>query len=197
MQPSDSLASFGRNFGSPRPRPTSGTGACSADCFGDRRVRLPTRQLRRWITGSPSLRLRPRKGKGLPGYWTVLFVRTVVQHPAGYGISSPLLLLEKIYGEAAIAFTENRTLGIRNEYSFRGHVPTARTLAYLRFAGLVTEAVARLTTRLGRAHPSPGGFRTRWTENEISWSHRNSSNPNRPAEPGRTEFPILKICRDP
>ena len=24
--------------------------------------------------------------------------------------------------------------------------------------------------------------------NEISWRHRNPSNPNRPAEPGRTEF---------
>ena len=36
----------------------------------------------------------------------------------------------------------------------------------------------------------PGGFRTRWTTNRISWSHHVSSNPNRPAEPGRTEFPI-------
>ena len=27
--------------------------------------------------------------------------------------------------------------------------------------------------------------------NEISWRHRNPSNPNRPAEPGRTEVPIL------
>ena len=50
---------------------------------------------------------------GLPGYWAVLFVRAVVQHPAGYDPSSPLLLFEKIYEEAAIAFTENRTLGIR------------------------------------------------------------------------------------
>ena len=28
--------------------------------------------------------------------------------------------------------------------------------------------------------------------NEISWRHRNPSNPNRPAEPGRTEVPILE-----
>jgi len=26
--------------------------------------------------------------------------------------------------------------------------------------------------RLGRAHPWQGGFHTRWTANEISWSHR-------------------------
>jgi len=42
-------------------------------------------------------------------------MRAVMQHVAGHGSSSPLLLVEKIYGEAAIAFTENRTLGIRNE----------------------------------------------------------------------------------
>jgi hypothetical protein len=76
-------------------------------------VRLQTRQLRRWITGSPSDRKFPRRGKGLPGYWAVLFVRAVVPHPAGYDPSSPLLLFEKIYGEVTIAFTENRTLGTR------------------------------------------------------------------------------------
>jgi len=43
--------------------------------------------------------------------------------------------------------------------------------------------------RLGRAHPWPGGFRTRWTTNRISWSHHICSNPNRPAEPGRTVSP--------
>ncbi len=64
-------------------------------------------------------------------------------------IRSSLLLLEKIYGETAIAFRDFRPLGIRNEYSFRGHLPTARTLACLRFADLVTETVARLTTGSG------------------------------------------------
>ncbi len=39
------------------------------------------------------------------------------------------------------------------------------------------------------AHPWPGGISTRWTTNEISWSHHNPSNPNRPAEPGRTVLP--------
>jgi len=122
-------------------------------------MRLQTRQLRRkWGTGSPSPRFLPRKDKGLPGYWTVLFVRAVVQHPAGYGSSSPLLLFEKIYGEAAIAFRKFRPLGIRNDYSFRDHVPTSRTLAYLRFAGLVTEAVARLATGSGGLTPRRAGF---------------------------------------
>jgi hypothetical protein len=69
-------------------------------------VRLQTHQLRRWITGSPSDRNLPRRGKSLPGYWAVLFLRAVVQHPAGYDLALPLLLFEKIYGEVAIAFTE-------------------------------------------------------------------------------------------
>ncbi len=95
---------------------------------------------------------------GLPGYWAVLFVRAVVQHSAGLDRSSPLLLFEKIYAEVAIAFTEYRTLGIRSEYSFRGHVPTAHTLACLRFADLVAEAVARLTTGSGGLTPGRAGF---------------------------------------
>jgi hypothetical protein len=95
---------------------------------------------------------------GLPGYWAVLFVRAVMQHPAGRDPSLPLLLFEKIYGEVSIAFAKNRTLGIRNEYSFRGHSPTAHTLASLRFAGLVAETVARLTTGSGGLTPRRAGF---------------------------------------
>ncbi len=95
---------------------------------------------------------------GLPGYWAVLFVRAVTQHPAGRDLSSPLLLFEKIYGEVSIAFAKNRTLGIRDEYSFRGHVPTAHTLACLRFAGPVAETVARLATGSGGLTPGRAGF---------------------------------------
>ncbi len=73
----------------------------------------------------------------------------MVQHPAGLALSSPLLLSEKIHGEAIIAFTQKRTLGIRNDHSFRSQGPTAHTLACLRFADLVTEIVARLTTGSG------------------------------------------------
>jgi hypothetical protein len=35
-----------------------------------------------------------RNGKDLPGYWTVLFLSAVVQHPAGPVLASPLLLSE-------------------------------------------------------------------------------------------------------
>ena len=91
----------------------------------------------------------------------------MVQHPAERDLSSPLLLCEKIYAEVAIAFAQNRTLGSRNNHSFRGHIPTAHTLACLRFAGLVTETVARLATgsgglTLGRAGFAPAGQRTKF-----------------------------------
>jgi hypothetical protein len=49
----------------------------------------------------------PWKDKDLPGYWAILFVRAVVQHPAGCGASLPLPLFEEICGEAAIAFRQN------------------------------------------------------------------------------------------
>ena len=67
--------------------------------------------------------------------------------------------------------------------------PTAHVLARLRIAGSVTATVARLATGapplrapscrqaawvsggVGRAHPSPGGDRTRWTTIEVSWIH--------------------------
>ena len=68
---------------------------------------------------------------------------------------------------------------------FRGHLPTAHTLACLRFAGPVTETVARLATGwagspLAGRDSHPLGDKRSFMES----SH--SSNSNRPAEPGRT-----------
>ncbi len=70
---------------------------------------------------SPCLRptsMQSRSGEDLPGYWAVLFVRAVMQHPAGHGFSLPLPLFERINGETVIAFGENRTLGIRKVIVF-------------------------------------------------------------------------------
>ena len=39
---------------------------------------------RRLLTGSPRSRDVSRRGEGLPGSWAVLFVRAIVEHPAGY-----------------------------------------------------------------------------------------------------------------
>ncbi len=105
---------------------------------------------------------------GLPGYWAILFVRAVMQHPAGLDRSSPLLLFEKIYGVVAIAFGKFRPLGIRSKDNFRGHSPTAHTLAYLRFADLVTGTVARLATGSGGLTPGRAGFAPAGRHFEIS-----------------------------
>jgi hypothetical protein len=39
---------------------------------------------RRRLTGSPPHRDVSRRGEGLPGSWAVLFMRAIVEHPAGY-----------------------------------------------------------------------------------------------------------------
>jgi hypothetical protein len=41
------------------------------------------------MTGSPLLRVVPRRNGGLPGYWTVLLLRAVVVRPAGCVLPSP------------------------------------------------------------------------------------------------------------
>ena len=154
MQPSDSLASLSRGFGSPRQRPTS----MQELVLNRLRMLLPTRSASETDHRLSERPVCSRKGEDLPGYWAVLFVRAVMQHPAGRDPSWPLLLFEKIYGEVSIAFAKNRTLGIRNEYSFRSHLPTAHTLAYLRFADLVTDTLARLATGSGGLTPGRAGF---------------------------------------
>jgi len=40
--------------------------------------------VRRRVTGSPQNRDEARRGEGLPGYGAILFVRAMVEHPAGY-----------------------------------------------------------------------------------------------------------------
>ena len=114
----------------------------------------------------------PRRDEDLPGYWAVLFVRAMVKHPAGHAAYSPLLLIEEIHADGAFAFTENRSLGIRDVYSFRGRNPMAHTLARLRFADRVTAVVARLTTGLDGLTLGRAGFAPAGRQIEISWSHR-------------------------
>jgi len=66
----------------------------------------------------------------------------------------------------------------------------AHTFAYLRFAGPISETVARLATGLGGLTPSrtgfaPAGRHTKFHEGIAT------SNSLWPALPGRTAFPIL------
>jgi len=77
-------------------------------------------------------------------------VRAVVQHPAGLGSSSPLPLFEEICGEAAIAFTKNRTLGIRKVIVFEATYPRpTRLRAYASPASLPRPSPGSLPARAG------------------------------------------------
>jgi hypothetical protein len=117
---------------------------------------------RRRVTGSPPNRGVSRRGEGLPGYGVILFVRALVEHPAGY---RPLLA--HLSQGSLLPSMRSSTLGIREDYRFRGRRPTARTLVCLRIAGLVTKTGARLTTgsgglTLGRAGFAPAGRLTKF-----------------------------------
>ncbi len=103
--------------------------------------------------GSPCRRptsIKSRRSEDLPGYWAVLFVRAVMQHPAGRTPSLPLLLFEKIHGEAVIAFRENRTLGIRNGIVFEAATPRlTRSRAYASPTSLPRPSQGSLPARAG------------------------------------------------
>ena len=133
----------------PRQRPTSvrrlvlhrRTGASADRCnAGDISTPAPHKPaLSRGETRDPT---------PIPGAWAILFVRAVVLDPAGCDHPSPVL------GEVAVAFRRVNTLGTRNRRLrrtcfFRGYLPTAHSLACLRFAESVTVSGARLAT--GRA----------------------------------------------
>ena len=77
-------------------------------------------------------------------------MRAVVQHPAGLDLSSPLPLFEKIHGEAVIAFTQNRTLGIRNGIAFEAKYPRpTRSRAYASPISLPRPSPGSLPARAG------------------------------------------------
>jgi hypothetical protein len=119
---------------------------------------------RRRRTGSPQSRDGSRRGEGLPGAWAVLFVRAMVEPPAGY---VPLLahLSERPLSPSghAAPWASGKMRGCGAAW------PMAHTLACLRFAGPIAETVARLATGLGgltlsRTGFAPAGRRTTFHE---------------------------------
>ena len=164
-QPSDSLASFSRGSGSPRRRPTS---------WGKRlfcrRCRWPVRapadapvlEMNHRLSVQPEA---PEERQGPPG----LLGRPLrACRGATPRRTRPLLAptsLREDLRRGRHRLREKQNARHPEWHSFRGHVPTAHTLAGLRFAGLVTEDRRKTRYRLGRAHPWPGGDRTRWTTN--------------------------------
>ena len=104
--------------------------------------------------GSPALRKTgdgSRRGEGLPGYWTVLFIRAMVEHPAGY---DPLLAR---YTERPLWPSSNSAPWASGKsIGFGAACPMARTFACLRIAEAISGTVARLAT-------GPGGLTLRRT----------------------------------
>ena len=165
MQPSDSLASFGRGFGSPCQRPTS----------WDRRLfcrlsRRPARAPANALASEMDYRLSVRPetpeerqgppgllGRPLPACRGATPRRTRPSPRPYFPWEDPRRGRHRLHGKQNARHPE--------WHSFRGHVPTAHTLACLRFAGPVTDDRRKARYRLGRAHPWPGGIRTRWTTN--------------------------------
>jgi hypothetical protein len=112
MQPSDSLppsATAPVPLASGLPRCGCLFCASWADdaCTRQRAVR------RRRVTGSPQDRNVSRRGEGLPGYAAVLFVRAIVEHPAGY---PPHLARYRTGGLLPSIYSG--TLGIRKDHGF-------------------------------------------------------------------------------
>jgi hypothetical protein len=119
------------------------------------------------------------RNKGLPGAWAVLFLRAVVEDPAGCNALLPF------DDGVTVAFRCSNALGIRNDKVFVAAWPTAHTFACLRFAERVAAPVARLATdpgglTLDRAGFAPAGRLPKFHE-VIAYSI-----PPRPASPGRT-----------
>ena len=90
-------------------------------------------------------------------------MRAVAQHPAGLDPSSPLLLFEKIHGEAGFAFAQSKTLGIRNGIAFEAKYPRpTRSRAYASLIPLPRPSPGSLPARAGSplagrdSHPLDG-----------------------------------------
>ena len=117
---------------------------------------------RRRVTGSPQDRNVSRRGEGLPGYGAILFVRAMVEHPAGYG---PLLAHNT--EKSLLPSGKSGPWASGKVRGFGAACPMAHTFACRRFAEAISDAVARLATgsgglTLGRAGFAPAGRHTKF-----------------------------------
>ena len=168
MQPSDFLASLGRDFGSPCQRPTS----MQELVLSRPRMHLPTRG-----ASETGHRLSARPGsfeerRGPPG----LLGRPLrARHGRTPRRIRPLLAPTSLREDLR---RDRHRLHVKQNarhpksHSFRGHRTTAHTLARLRFAGLVAKTGARLTTGSGGLTPGRAGIAPAGRPIELSWSHR-------------------------
>jgi hypothetical protein len=177
-------APFSRGSGSPCQRPTSWRALvlcprgpttrapAYASCAGDHAPALRN-------TGVSS-----RRGEGLPGDWTVLFVRAMVDTPPETNPSSPRNTFTQGLLWPSMTIQRSPASG---KQRFRGRSPTARTFACLRIAHPISGISARLATGPGGSPLAGRISHPLDDEQKFQRSHR-TSNPLRPAGPGRTAF---------
>ena len=187
MQPSDSLASIGRGFGSPCARRTS----MRALVLGRPRVRPQTRgpsETDHRLSASPA---SVEEKRGPPRFLGRPLRARRGRTPRRI---RPFLAPTPLRGDPRKG--HRRLQGKQNPrhpecHSFRGRSPTAHTLACLRFADPVAETCARLATgsgglTLGRAGFAPTGRQTKFHEviavlhsssTSRAWSHCSSYGP--------------------
>ena len=121
--------------------------------------------------GSPALRKTgngSRRGEGLPGYWTILFIRAMVEHPAGY---APLLA--HFAQRALLPSSNSAPWASGKSIGFGAACSMAHTFACLRIAEAISGTGARLATgsgglTLGRAGFAPAGRQTKFHEGIVS-----------------------------
>ena len=126
----------------PRARGLPRRGACSSSPH--RCPAKPVRRRRHFYPGSPPAGSVPRRDKGLPGAWAILFRACRSPRPRRVRCAP-----RPAHGALAVAFRSSETLGTRNAFDFGALLPAAHSLACLRFAQAVTVSGARLAT--GRA----------------------------------------------
>jgi hypothetical protein len=123
---------------------------------------------RRRVTGSPRDRHGSRRGEGLPGAWAVLFVRAMVEHPAGYGP-----LLARCTERPLLPSSNSAPWASGKSIGFGAACSMAHTFACLRIAEAISGTGARLATgsgglTLGRAGFAPAGRQTKFHEGIFS-----------------------------
>ena len=152
MQPSDSLPPSATT-----PVPLAAAyldaDACSVPREADDTCARLRAVRRRRVTGSPQDRDVSRKGEGLPGYGAVLFIRAMVEHPAGYG---PLLAHHT--EKPLLPSGKSGPWASGKDIGFGAACPMARTFACLRIAEAISGPVARLATGSGGLTLSRAGF---------------------------------------
>ena len=142
MQPSDSLVPFGRRSGRPSPAAYPGAEVLFFTAAPLPRETGTTPET--FLPRLPSRRLPPEEGQGPPRCLGHPLSR-VPQSSTPPGAMRP----SPCHGALAVAFRSSETLGTRNAFDFGALLPTAHSLACLRFAQAVTVSGARLAT--GRA----------------------------------------------